>query len=125
MVTSMWWFMICRSAAVSVPARMVAPAMKALARGRRLRGTPVDPFGRTEVRRTERRILADLEAAIDQLTRSLAADPTPERLGAAVELVGLARSVRGYERLKLDRAATFSRELAAGLAAFRATERSR
>lgn len=59
------------------------------------------------------------------LTRSLAADPTPERLGAAVELVGLARSVRGYERLKLDRAATFSRELAAGLAAFRATERSR
>ena len=110
---------------LSVPARMVAPAMKALARGRRLRGTPVDPFGRTEVRRTERRILADLEAAIDQLTRSLAADPTPERLAAATELVSLARSVRGYERLKLDRAATFSRELAAGLAAFRATERSR
>ena len=103
---------------LSVPARFGVPAMKALARGKRLRGTAADPFGRTEVRRTERRILGELEAAIDRLTRSLAADPTPERLAAATELVSLARSVRGYEHLKVERAATFSRELAAGLRSF-------
>ena len=46
---------------------MVAPAMKALARGRRLRGTPVDPFGRTEVRRTEARpTCADIVTSSDQ-----------------------------------------------------------
>ncbi len=99
---------------IAIPARVGKPAMAVLARGKRLRGTKFDPFGRTEVRKVERGLLKEFEAALHTVATSL----TSERVTAAIHIAQLPRRVRGFERLKLQRAATFSQELQAALAAF-------
>src|SRR5690606_23877077 len=38
-----------------------APSLEALARAKRLRGTPADPFGRAEVRRVERSLVKEYQ----------------------------------------------------------------
>ena len=101
---------------ITLPSRVGAPAMRLLASGKVLRGTAMDPFGRTEVRRTERRILAEFDAALDVIVDSLTADLLP----AAIAVAALPRAVRGYERLKLERAATFSTALRAAMTGFSA-----
>lgn len=101
---------------ITIPARVRAPAMRLLAAGKVVRGTHLDPFGRTEVRRTERRILAEYEAALDVIADQLSS----EKLAAAIAIASLPQAVRGYERLKLERAATFSSSLRAAMAAFSA-----
>src|SRR3546814_12767580 len=45
-----------------------------LSRLKFLRGTPLDPFGRTEERRTERRLIAEHEATVEALLAHLPAD---------------------------------------------------
>ena len=40
------------------------PMLKLLARGKALRGTPLDPFGRTEERKLERRLIDEYEARV-------------------------------------------------------------
>ncbi|MEZ5340371.1 MAG: DUF6537 domain-containing protein [Acidimicrobiales bacterium] len=52
---------------LSLPAAQTAPAMKLLYRGRRLRGTAFDPFGRAEVRRVERALIDDYTAGLQTL----------------------------------------------------------
>ena len=42
---------------------------------KRVRGTALDPFGRTEVRRTERRLVTEYLALVDRLLPGLAGDP--------------------------------------------------
>jgi indolepyruvate ferredoxin oxidoreductase len=71
-------------------------AMAVLARFRRLRGTALDPFGRSEDRRLERRLLADYEAVLEEILRRL----SPDTLGTAVELASLPEHVRGYGPVK-------------------------
>ncbi|NML42898.1 indolepyruvate ferredoxin oxidoreductase family protein [Ramlibacter sp. G-1-2-2] len=73
------------------------PAMKLLAHGRRLRGTTLDFFGRTEERRLERQLVRDFVARIDALLPALSA----ERLKAACEIAALPQSMRGYGHVKL------------------------
>ena len=99
---------------VSVPARLGRPAMMAMARGKRLRGTALDPFGRAEVRRVERALLAEFDEAL----RAIADGLTADRLDDAVRIAELPGKVRGYERLKLERAETFRTELRRSLAAY-------
>jgi indolepyruvate ferredoxin oxidoreductase len=72
-------------------------ALRALAKGKRLRGTMFDPFGYAHVRRVERGLLAEY---IDIVTR-LAADLDPANYDRAVEVAGLPDMVRGYEGIKL------------------------
>jgi indolepyruvate ferredoxin oxidoreductase len=74
-----------------------APSLRALRRMRRLRGTRLDPFGRAEVRRVERELIAEYEAMIDDALRRL----TPDNHAAAVELLELPDVIRGYEEIKL------------------------
>lgn len=49
-------------------------ALRLLAKAKRLRGTPLDPFGYTEMRRLERRLITHYEATINDLLRSLTRD---------------------------------------------------
>jgi indolepyruvate ferredoxin oxidoreductase len=96
---------------IEIPTRIGVPAMMALARGKRLRGTRFDPFARAEVRVVERAMIDEFE---DAMARTLS------RLGAgkvdvpeAIRVACLPMEVRGYEDLKLRRAAAFRAELAA------------
>jgi indolepyruvate ferredoxin oxidoreductase len=92
-----------------------APMFAVLAKGRRLRGTRLDPFGRSAVRRLERELPVEYAAAIGWVAGGLSA----AELGAAVEIAELPDMVRGYEDLKLRRAADYRAELSRRLAALR------
>jgi indolepyruvate ferredoxin oxidoreductase len=73
------------------------PGLRALARLRGLRGTPVDPFGHTRVRRLERALAAEYTGLVD----ALAAELSAEGYAAAVALAEAPALVRGYEGVKL------------------------
>ena len=74
----------------------VMKAFRILARMKGLRGTAFDPFGRTEERRTERRLVDEYRA----LSRRLLADLTPENIATAVELASVPEGIRGYGHVK-------------------------
>ena len=90
------------------------PAVRLLASAKFLRGTPLDPFGQTGVRRLERALPAEYIEAIDQVLATV----TRDTLDSAVTLAGLPEEVRGYEHLKLTRVALYREKLAGALAAF-------
>jgi indolepyruvate ferredoxin oxidoreductase len=90
------------------------PLFVVLARSKRLRGTRLDPFGRTEIRRLERQLPAEYAAAVRQVAGRLTADNIDE----AVALADLPEMVRGFESLKLRRAAEYRARLAGALAGF-------
>ncbi len=60
------------------------PAFRVLAKLRFLRGTRLDAFGRTEERRTERRLIADYELLVEELLSSLSAGYAGDRGRAGV-----------------------------------------
>ncbi len=84
------------------------PAFAALARAKRLRGSAFDPFGRAPVRVLERQLPVEYEAAIDAILPHLSA----ANLAAAVEIARLPELVRGFERLKVERAASYGKAIA-------------
>jgi indolepyruvate ferredoxin oxidoreductase len=86
-----------------------APLFAALAAGKRLRGTRFDPFGRTDMRRLERALPVEYAEAITQVAGALTADNAE----AAVAVAELPDMVRGFEELKLRRAAAYRERLAA------------
>jgi indolepyruvate ferredoxin oxidoreductase len=67
-----------------------------LARLKGLRGGALDVFGRTGERRTERALIAEYEACIDELITRLDAD----RLPLALEIARLPEDIRGYGHVK-------------------------
>ena len=67
-----------------------------LARLKGLRGTALDPFGRSEERRTERALIAEYRKTVDELLARL----TPERLPLALEIARLPEEIRGYGHVK-------------------------
>ncbi len=91
------------------------PAIKALRAGKRLRGTRLDPFGRTEMRRLERELPGEFRAALAEVYPAL----TTENHAEAVAFANLPDLVRGYEDLKLRRAAEYRDKLSAALEGFR------
>ncbi|MBI0327141.1 indolepyruvate ferredoxin oxidoreductase family protein [Burkholderia plantarii] len=81
------------------------PVLGVLARLRALRGTPLDPFGRTEERRMERALADDYEAT---MTRAFAVlDAHNAEVVAA--LAALPARVRGYGPVKLASVAAMKR----------------
>jgi indolepyruvate ferredoxin oxidoreductase len=77
------------------------PLLRALVPMRRLRGTRLDPFGRTRVRRTERDLVVWFEALLDEVVREL----TAGNYEVALQLVSAPDRIRGYEEIKLRSAA--------------------
>jgi indolepyruvate ferredoxin oxidoreductase len=92
--------------------RTAAPVFSLLARGKVLRGTPLDVFGCTRVRRLERRLRDEYLAIVDRLAEEL------PRVGLerATAIASLADRVRGYEGVKEANAARYCQELATALA---------
>jgi indolepyruvate ferredoxin oxidoreductase len=84
------------------------PAFVGLAKAKALRGTPLDPFGRAEVRRVERELAASHAALVDRLSASL----TAESYEIAVQAAAAAEIVRGYEDIKLGNVARYRARLA-------------
>jgi indolepyruvate ferredoxin oxidoreductase len=71
-------------------------AFKLLARFRKLRGTPLDIFGYSEERRTERGLIAAYRSRIDELLGGLNARNLP----LAAEIAGIPERIRGYGHVK-------------------------
>ncbi|HEV2099134.1 MAG TPA: indolepyruvate ferredoxin oxidoreductase family protein, partial [Stellaceae bacterium] len=67
-----------------------------LAKLRRLRGTPFDIFARSEERRTERRLIGEYEAVIDEIIANLSS----ANHVVAVELASLPLEIRGFGHIK-------------------------
>ncbi len=71
-------------------------AFRLLAKFKFLRGTAFDPFGRTEERRIERRLITEYEMLVDEVIRTL--DPANHAL--AVDLASLPEQIRGFGHVK-------------------------
>jgi indolepyruvate ferredoxin oxidoreductase len=72
-------------------------AMRWLAHGRMLRGSALDPFGRTEERRAERALIDTFEARVAELLPQLDAG----RLELATRIAQVPMSIRGFGHVKL------------------------
>ena len=62
-----------------------------------LRGTPFDPFGRTEERRKERALIKSYEATVNHVLANL----TESNLDQAVSLLSIPSEIRGYGPVKM------------------------
>jgi indolepyruvate ferredoxin oxidoreductase len=80
--------------------RWFVPVFKLLAAARVLRGTPFDPFGRTEVRRVERALATEYVQFVDQALDQLG-------LEVALAVAETADLIRGYEEIKLSAVSRF------------------
>jgi indolepyruvate ferredoxin oxidoreductase len=96
------------------------PALRLLVAMRRLRGTPLDPFGQTGVRRVERALITEYR---DLVTRTLDA-LTRGNLTTAVEIAGLPDMIRGYEEIKLGSVRAYHERMAVLAAEFPAGGRA-
>ena len=89
-----------------------------LARLKGLRGTALDIFGYTEERRTERRLIEDYAALLDEIARRL----TPENHAQAVQLARIPEQIRGFGHVKAKNLSRAKANEAQLLAAFRAPD---
>jgi indolepyruvate ferredoxin oxidoreductase len=93
----------------------VLAAFKVLAKLKGLRGGPLDLFGRTEERRTERQLVLDYERTVDELLAGLDRD----RHATAVAIASIPEEIRGYGHVKMRHLKAAKAKEAELLAAFR------
>ena len=98
---------------VVVGERTADLAFRGLERMKRLRGTRLDPFGRTQERRDERAMIEEYAQLVGRLTPFVRAGRTTD----ATRVAGLADSVRGFAHVKRRNLDRYRVELAAALAA--------
>ncbi|SAK71541.1 indolepyruvate ferredoxin oxidoreductase [Caballeronia catudaia] len=72
------------------------PAFRVLAKMKGLRGTALDVFGKTDERRTERAMIADYIALVDEFCATLDMD----RVDTALQLAKLPDEIRGFGHVK-------------------------
>jgi indolepyruvate ferredoxin oxidoreductase len=87
-------------------------AFRLLRAARRLRGTPLDPFGHQSSRREERALIAWYLDIVERATTRLGECPLP----VLIELLELPAAIRGYEDVKSRNAARARRRATALLA---------
>lgn len=93
------------------------PAFATLVAMRRLRGTWLDPFGHTEVRRTERALITEYREVVDTLLTGL----SEGNHDLAVQIAALPDQIRGYEEIKLATVRTYHEKMAELQAEFAAS----
>jgi indolepyruvate ferredoxin oxidoreductase len=86
-----------------------------LAKLKVLRGTPFDMFGYSQERRTERRLIEDYVALLDEVLGNL----TPENHAVAVGLAAIPEKIRGFGPVKARHLRSAKAEEAALLEQFR------
>jgi len=91
-------------------------AFRILAKLRFLRGTALDVFGRTEERRTERKLIVDYEATVGELLARL----SREHHALCVEIASVPEQIRGYGHVKQRHLELAKKKEADLLATFRA-----
>jgi len=84
------------------------PAFRVLRAMRGVRGTRLDPFGRTRVRVTERELIEEYVGLVDHLIGRL----SPATAALAVQLASLPDVVRGYEEVKLRNVESYHQSMA-------------
>jgi indolepyruvate ferredoxin oxidoreductase len=94
----------------------IFPLFRGLAKLKLLRGTAFDPFGRSAERRTERALIAEYEAVIDEVLRRLNAD----NHHLAVGLAAVPEKIRGFGHVKMRHLKAAKADEAALLDQFRA-----
>ena len=92
-----------------------------LAKLKGLRGTALDPFGRTEERRTERALIGEYIASIDEVLASLNAG----NLALAAEIARIPEDIRGYGYVKNRHLAAARPKWAALMSEWRAGKEQR
>ncbi len=92
---------------LKLPSWAAKPALSTLRKGRRLRGTSKDPFGRNEIRKVERALITEYRDVVTKLAPSVDA----ANLDRAVQLAELPDMVRGYEQIKLRNVERYHAEL--------------
>jgi len=102
---------------VALPVSVAIPMFAVLRSMRCLRETPLDPFGLTKIRRTERALVLEYEEVVAEIVANL----RPANHGTAVELAELPSMVRGYEEIKLAAVERFRTALAERRAELTAT----
>ena len=90
-------------------------AFKVLAKLKFLRGTPLDVFGRTEERSTERKLIADYEAMLEEVLPKLNAG----NHALAVGLAAIPEKIRGFGHVKARHLAAAKADEAALFEQFR------
>ncbi|QFU15401.1 indolepyruvate ferredoxin oxidoreductase family protein [Microvirga thermotolerans] len=112
-----------RDPATGLPRKMsfgpwMMKVFRVLAQLKGLRGTPLDVFGYTRERRTERRLVRDFEALLQEIVSRLDAD----NHAAAVGLAALPQKIRGFGHVKERNLKAAKAEEAELLARFRTRE---
>jgi indolepyruvate ferredoxin oxidoreductase len=103
--------------------RWIEPLFGLLAAMKGLRGTRLDPFGRTRERRMERRLIEDYARSVGEMAAALDA----ESLATATALARLPEEVRGFGHVKLAAIERYEKrraELATRLTASPGVERA-
>ena len=90
-------------------------AFRLLARLKGLRGTPLDLFGRSAERKTERALIDEYRASVDELLAGLSAD----NHATALEIARIPELIKGYGHVKARHLATARPQWTALLQSFR------
>jgi indolepyruvate ferredoxin oxidoreductase len=90
-------------------------AFGVLRRFKGLRGTAFDPFGYSKERKTERKLVADYEAMLEEVLAKL----TPHNHAVAVGLAAIPEKIRGFGHVKARQLAAAKADEAALMEQFR------
>jgi indolepyruvate ferredoxin oxidoreductase len=74
----------------------IKPAFGVLAKFKFLRGTALDPFGYSEERKLERKLIADYVANLEELIATLA----PQNRALAIAVASIPEKIRGFGPIK-------------------------
>jgi indolepyruvate ferredoxin oxidoreductase len=97
---------------IPLSSRTAGAAFWGLTKMTKLRGTKLDPFGRSAERRDERRLIDEYVALVDDLTAHLGTPEAPD----AVRVAGLVDMVRGFSAVKHRNLERYRAELPLALA---------